>query len=63
MESGSTWGAWVAYVVIVLFLLLLLAVVMRTMMLFSTLTFMPVSRALRGLERLIGRRRRDDGRS
>ena len=61
MESGSTWGTWVAYVAIVLFLLFLLALVVRTMMLFSTLTFMPLSRVLRGLGRLIDRRRRDDG--
>ena len=63
MESGSTWETWVAYVAIVLFLLFLLALVGRTMMLFSTLTFMPLSRVLRGVEWLIGRRRRDDGRS
>ena len=63
MENGSSWGIWVAYATIVVFLLFVLVVFARTMMLFSTLTFMPLSRVLRGLERLIGRRRRDDGRS
>jgi hypothetical protein len=56
MENGSSWGVWVAYVVIVAFLLFVLVVFARTMMLFSTLTFMPVARALRQIGRLLGRR-------
>jgi len=36
-------------------LLFLLAVFVRTMMLFSTLTFMPVARVLRRIARLVGR--------
>jgi hypothetical protein len=55
MENGSTLGTWIAYVVIVLFLLFMLALVIRTMLLFSTLTIMPASRAGRWLLRLIGR--------
>jgi membrane-anchored protein YejM (alkaline phosphatase superfamily) len=55
MENGSTWGTWLAYAAIVAFLLFLLAVFARTMMLFSTLTFMPLSRILRRVARFIGR--------
>ena len=55
MEHGTTWGTWLAYAAIVVFLALVLAVVMRTMMLFSTLTLMPVSRVLRQIARLFGR--------
>jgi hypothetical protein len=55
MESGSALGTWVAYMVIVAFLLFLLAVFVRTMMLFSTLTFMPIARVLRRIARLVGR--------
>jgi len=55
MENGSIWGTWLAYAAIVVFLLFLLAVFARTMMLFSTLTFMPLSRILRRLARFIGR--------
>ncbi|HUQ79523.1 MAG TPA: hypothetical protein VM076_00220 [Gemmatimonadaceae bacterium] len=54
MESGTTWGTWLAYAAIVLFLALVLAFVIRTMMLFSTLTFMPVSRVVRRFVRLFG---------
>lgn len=56
MENGSSWGVWVAYAVIVVFLLFVLVVFARTMMLFSTLTFMPIARALRQIGRLLGRR-------
>ena len=55
MEHGTTWGTWLAYAAIVVFLAVVLAVVMRTMMLFSTLTLMPVSRVLRQIARLFGR--------
>jgi hypothetical protein len=55
MENGTAWGVWVAYVAIVLFLILLLALFARTMMLFGTLTLMPVSRIARRLARLFGR--------
>lgn len=44
-----------AYAVIIAFLLFVLAVFARTMMLFSTLTFMPIARALRQIGRLLGR--------
>jgi len=57
MEHASSWGIWLAYGAIVLFLALLLAVFVRTMMLFSTLTFMPLARVVRRVERLFGRRR------
>lgn len=56
MENGSTWGTWLAYVAIVVFLLFLLAVFVRTMMLFSTLTFMPIARVVRRIARLMGTR-------
>ena len=55
MENGTTWGTWLAYGAIVVFFALVLALVVRTMMLFSTLTFMPVSRVLRRMARLFGR--------
>ena len=55
MENGSTLGTWLAYAAIVVFLLLLLAVVLRTMLMFATLTIMPLSRVGRWLLRLIGR--------
>jgi hypothetical protein len=57
MEHASSWGMWLAYGTIVAFLLLVLAVFLRTMMLFSTLTFMPLARIARQIERLFGRRR------
>lgn len=57
MENGSSWGTWVAYGAIVAFLLLLLFVFVRTMAMYATLTFMPLARILRQLERLFGRRR------
>jgi len=56
MENGSTLGTWVAYVVIVAFLVFLLVVFVRTMMLFSTLTFMPIARVWRRIVRTLGRR-------
>jgi len=55
MENGSTLGTWVAYVAIVLFLLFLLALIVRTMLLFATLTIMPISRVGRWFLRLMGR--------
>jgi hypothetical protein len=55
MENGSAGGTWIAYVAIVLFLLFLLALILRTMLLFATLTIMPVSRVGRWLLRLVGR--------
>jgi hypothetical protein len=55
MESGSVLGTWVAYVAIVAFLLFLLAVFVRTMMLFATLTFMPIARVVRRIAQLVGR--------
>ena len=55
MESGTTWGTWLAYAAIVVFLLLLFAVVVRTMLMFATLTFMPLARVGRWLLRIIGR--------
>jgi hypothetical protein len=55
MENGSTWGTWLAYVAIVAFLLLLLGVFVRTMMMFATLTIMPLSRVGQWILRLIGR--------
>jgi hypothetical protein len=57
MEHGSTWGTWLAYAAIVTFLILLLAVVLRTMMMYATLTLMPLARILRRIERLLGRGR------
>ena len=56
MESGSTLGTWVAYVAIVAFLVFLLIVFARTMLLFSTLTFMPVARVWRRIVRAVARR-------
>jgi hypothetical protein len=55
MENGSTWGTWLAYVAIVAFLFLLLAVFLRTMMMFATLTIMPLSRVGRWILRRFGR--------
>jgi hypothetical protein len=55
MENGSALGTWFAYVAIVLFLLFLLALILRTMLLFATLTIMPISRVGRWLLRLVGR--------
>lgn len=55
MEGGTTWGVWFAYIVIGIFLALVLAVFLRTMMLFGTLTLMPIARVWRRLKR-IGRR-------
>ena len=55
METGSTWGTWLAYTAIVVFLALLLAVFVRTMALFATLTFMPLARLGRLLRRLFWR--------
>lgn len=55
MENGSTWGTWIAYVAIVAFLLFLLFLVTRTMLLFSTLTYMPLNRIFRRIERLFKR--------
>ena len=57
MENGSGWGIWLAYGAIVLFLLFVLALFARTMMLFATLTFMPLARIARRIERVFGRRR------
>ena len=57
MEHGSGWGIWLAYGAIIAFLLLLLFVFVRTMMLFSTLTFMPLSRVVQWIGRLFFRRR------
>jgi hypothetical protein len=55
MESGSTLGTWLAYAAIVVFLLFLLVVVVRTMLMFATLTIMPLARVGRWLLRLVGR--------
>ena len=55
MENGTAWGVWIAYVAIVLFLVLLVVVFARTMMLFGTLTLMPISRIARRFARLFGR--------
>ena len=55
MENGTAWGAWIAYVAIVLFLVLLVVVFARTMMLFGTLTLMPMSRVARRFARLFRR--------
>lgn len=55
MENGTAWGAWIAYVAIVLFLVLLVVVFARTMMLFGTLTLMPISRVARRFTRLFRR--------
>ena len=57
METGSSWGMWLAYAAIVAFLLLLLFAFARTLAMFATLTLMPLSRILRQIERLRGRRR------
>ena len=57
MENGSSWGNWVAYVVIVLFLLFIIFLMARTMVLFSTLTLMPISRVLRRIQRVLQRDR------
>ena len=54
MENGSTLGTWLAYTAIVLFLRFLLALVLRPMALFSTLTFMPISRVTRWFLGLFG---------
>ena len=55
MENGTAWGVWIAYVAIVLFLVLLVVVFARTMMLFGTLTLMPMSRVARRFARLFRR--------
>jgi len=55
METGTTWGTWLAYAAIVGFLLFLFAVVVRTMLMFATLTFMPLARIGRWMLQLIGR--------
>ena len=55
MEHGTVWGTWLAYTAIVAFLVLLLAVLMRTMAMFATLTFMPLARVARWFVRLFGR--------
>jgi hypothetical protein len=55
MESGTTWGNWVAYAAICIFLFLALVVVARTMLMFATLTFMPVARILSRVKRSITR--------
>ena len=60
LRGPHTWRSWYSCC---RFSLPLLALVVRMMMSFSTLTFMPLSRVLRGVEWLIDRRRRDDGRS
>jgi hypothetical protein len=52
VEHSSSWGTWVAYVVIVLFLIFLVFLMARTLLLFSTLTLMPMSRVLRRVQRL-----------
>ena len=54
MENGSAFGTWLAYAAIVVFLLLLLALILRTMLMFATLTIMPLSRVGHWLLRLIG---------
>ena len=46
-----------AYVVIVLFLIFIVFLMARTMMLFSTLTLMPISRVMRRIQRLFVRDR------
>ena len=55
MENGTTWGTWIAYGAICVFLLVLVVVVGRTLLLFSTLTLMPLNRVLRWV-----RGKRDD---
>jgi hypothetical protein len=55
VETGTAWGVWIAYVAIVLFLVLLVVVFARTMMLFGTLTLMPISRVARRFARLFRR--------
>jgi hypothetical protein len=55
MENGTGWGMWIAYAAIVAFLLLLLFLFTRTMMLFGTLTLMPLSRVARRFARLVWR--------
>jgi hypothetical protein len=52
MENGTAWGTWLAYAVIVVFLILLAAVVIRTVAMFATLTFMPLARVSRWFFRL-----------
>lgn len=48
-------GNRLAHAAIVVFLLLLFVVVVRTMLMFATLTIMPLSRVGRWLLRLVGR--------
>ena len=55
MENGTAWGVWIAYVAIVMFLILLVVVFARTMMLFGTLTLMPISRVARRFARVFRR--------
>ena len=55
METGSSWGVWLAYAVIVAFLLFVLFLFARTMALFATLTFMPLARIKRQIARLFRR--------
>ena len=55
MEDAAIGGNWIADAAIVVFLVLLVLVVARTMALFATLTFMPVARVVRRIERLFGR--------
>jgi hypothetical protein len=57
VENSSSWTNWMAYVVIVLFLIFIVFLMARTMMLFSTLTLMPISRVMRRIQRLFVRDR------
>ena len=57
MENSTSLGNWVAYVVIVLFLIFIVFLMARTMMLFSTLTYMPIARVFRRIQRLFVRDR------
>jgi hypothetical protein len=56
VENGSGIGTWMAYVAIVAFLLFLVFLLARTMMMFSTLTLMPLSRVIRWLQRVFSGR-------
>jgi len=58
MEHGTVWGTWLAYVAIVAFLVFLFALIVRTMALFSTLTFMPLAHVGRWIVRLFSRQDR-----
>jgi hypothetical protein len=54
MEDGTTIGVWIAYAAIVAFLVLLVLVITRTIVMYTLLTIMPISRILRRVPGMAG---------